>query len=231
MSLGEFLLAPPNVPFAIALGVVALMGVVEVLGTFLGTSGLADSDSDVDADAEGFAPKLLNFLHFGALPTTVIILLFCLGFSLSGYAIQFGANQLTGRLAPALAVSVPALLLALPLVRLGGAGLRKTLFREDTAAVSSDALLGRVATITLGETRRGTPSQAKLKDEFGTTHYVQVEPLHENGVYAAGSEVILVTRTGATYQVVGVDDTIDQLTAPDSRAGTEAPDPSSSTPQ
>jgi hypothetical protein len=233
MNLGEFLLAPTNVPFAVALGVVALLGIVEVAGIFLGSSSLADTDTDADAGVEGvgFAPRLLNFLHFGALPSTVLLLLFCLGFSLSGYAIQYGLWQATGRMAPAFLVAVGAFFLAIPLVRVGGVGLRKTLFREDTAALSSDALIGRMGVITLGETRVGMPSQAKLKDEFGTTHYVQVEPLHAGGVYAAGAEVILVSRAGATYQIVGVDDTIDQLTAADASSGTDAPDPSPSTPR
>jgi hypothetical protein len=75
-------------------------------------------------------------------------------------------------------------------------------FREDSTAVSHDSLVGLPATITLGATLRGTPSQAKLVDKFGQTHYVLVEPLRETDRFEAGETILLVQRDGHKYLAI-----------------------------
>ncbi len=51
-------------------------------------------------------------------------------------------------------------------------------------------LLGRLATISSGNARPGFSAQARVRDEFGQLHYVQVEP--EYGELELYSQVILV---------------------------------------
>ena len=85
------------------------------------------------------------------------------------------------------------------LSRLGG----RTLFRDESQSLSGDDLVGLPATITLGETRVGTPTQAKATDRFGTTHYVLVEPIAEGAVYGPGEAVVLLERIGHRYLVAG----------------------------
>lgn len=51
-------------------------------------------------------------------------------------------------------------------------------------------LLGRLATVSSGNARPGFSAQARVRDEFGQLHYVQVEP--EYGELELYSQVILV---------------------------------------
>lgn len=51
-------------------------------------------------------------------------------------------------------------------------------------------LLGRLATISSGSARPGFSAQARVRDEFGQLHYVQVEP--EYGELELYSQVILI---------------------------------------
>jgi hypothetical protein len=86
---------------------------------------------------------------------------------------------------------------------------RKVILKDETTAVSAESLVGHSAVITLGATRQGTPSQAKLKDKHGQTHYVLVEPLHADKAFQPGESVVLVERNGPKYLVI--EDSVDAL--------------------
>ena len=58
-------------------------------------------------------------------------------------------------------------------------------------------LLGRFATIVSGTARPGSSAQAKVRDQFGRLHYVQVEP--EFGELILQSKVILVDYRESQY--------------------------------
>jgi hypothetical protein len=94
-------------------------------------------------------------------------------------------------------------------VNLIGGLVQRTILRDESTAVSAESLVGHSATITLGATKRGTPSQAKLKDKHGQTHYVMVEPMHDDLQYEPGQSVLLVERTGHKYLVI--EDSVDAL--------------------
>jgi fumarate reductase subunit D len=209
----RFLFADANMPFAVAVGVLLALVLVQIIGMLIGFGASdADLDADIDLDAEVESP-LTRFLHVGELPTMVLVGLFCAGFGLSGYAVQAAAESLTGSFLHPLAASAAALLAALPGVSLLGKLLRKSMFREDSTAVSADSLVGRPAVITLGAASAGKPSQAKVTDVHGQTHYVLVEPLRSDSVFSNGESVLLVQRQGAKYLVVA--DSVEGLSALD----------------
>lgn len=200
MSTWQFLTAPANLPFSIALCLVVCLFLVEVATTLIGASASLDADADIDAGAEAEG-GLADWLHLGHLPALMLLNLFCLGFGLAGFGIQLVARALGGMMSPWLASSF-ALAVALPFVHLIGRLLKPIFARDDSAAISADALIGHSATITLGDARRGSPSQAKTRDRFGTTHYVLVEPMEDDVTLNPGQEVILVKRSGANYFAV-----------------------------
>lgn len=207
MTLVEFLIAPANVAFAVALGVMIVLAIIEIAGLFLGFSGVDAADADADVEA----PGLLGWLHFGSIPTLIFLVLGSLGFGITGYAVQALSLSTGGQLLPKWAAILIALAGMIATLRLVGGLLKRSVLREETQSKHSDDLIGMVATITLGETRRGTPTQAKLKDEFGTNHYLLVEPLSAESTYQNGQEVILIERAGPLYRVVGVHEEVDQL--------------------
>jgi hypothetical protein len=132
----------------------------------------------------------------------MLLVVFLLHFGLLGLLLQMLSLQYVGRYLPSSCAALPALLLSIPGVRLGGGLLRKLMPRDETTAVSAESLLGRVAIITQGTARVGLSAEAKVRDHFGYTHYLQVEPDDAAERFAQGSEVLLISRQGSIYKVV-----------------------------
>lgn len=215
MTLAEFLFAQQNIPFAVAVGVMLAFTLIEVASLAFGGSASEGLDSALDVEsgeASSGAQGFLGWLHFGSIPTLIFLILCTMGFGLSGYIIQWAAASAGGGLLPLWLASLAALTCMLFVVRGLGGVLRKNLLKEHTESVSSDELIGKLATITLGETTPGKPSQAKLKDQFGTSHYVLVEPLLPTATYRNGDEVVLIERHGAVFKVIGRDDSVADIT-------------------
>jgi len=212
----EFITADGNTPFAVALGVLFGIALLEGITTLLGMglSSLLDSllpDLDLNPDIDTTAPdypsgngltRLLGWLRIGQVPALILLVILLTGFGLIGLTIQSFAQSLSGRLLPGAVASIPALLLALPLVRLLGGVLARLLPKDETDAVSLDVLVGRVGVITLGKACRGSPAEARVTDIRGTTQYVMVEPDSEDGEFPAGTRVLLVRRVGAVFKAI-----------------------------
>lgn len=210
----EFISAPENLPFSVALavmfGIAFLEGITALLGA--GLSSLIETlipnfeaDADINSpDYQSASPfsKLLSWLRIGEVPVLMLFIVFLTAFGLIGLGIQSGAERITGSLVSASLATIPALLLSLPTVRLFGGVLARIIPNDETDAVPEDSFIGRVAKITLGKAETGSPAQAKLKDEHGQTHYIMVEPDLQDDAFNAGSSVILVSRIGATFKAI-----------------------------
>ncbi|AOS96469.1 Inner membrane protein YqiJ [Microbulbifer aggregans] len=182
-------------------GVMILIGVglSEVLDNLL-----PDMDIDLDApDAEpgGVLTKLLGWLRFGEVPALILLVAFLVAFGITGLLIQMVVASFIGSLLPSWLLVLPVLLLALPQVRFVGNVLRRFAVGDETEAVGRKTFIGRVATITIGQATTGSPAEARFSDEFGTTHYVMVEPdAHET--FGQGEQVLLVEERGASFRVI-----------------------------
>ncbi len=219
----EFLLAPSNLPFSVALGLMCALGLMEVVGLLMGFSAsgplddlLPDFDTDVDLSADtdlstdaadiggghsSFLATFFDWLSIGHVPTLVWLVMALLGFGSLGLIVQmlmvkFNGTFLSGGLA-----SVPAFLGTLPLLHVVGKPLGR-LFQDQTSAISQQDLVGKTAVITLGKAELGKPAQAKLQDEHGKTHYVLVEPSEAGQTFETGETVVLVEQSGAWFKGV-----------------------------
>ena len=226
----QFVLASPNVAFAVALGVMLVIAVVEIAGMFFGTSLTsavddllpdldADMDIAVDADADlaldadgaadaggGVLAGLLSWLCFGRVPALILAIVFLCTFGLAGLTIQSIVQETAGRLLPGWFAVVPALAVALPAMRVIGLALARWFPKEETYAVSRASFLGRTATITIGTAAAGQPAEAKLTDKHGRAHYVRVEPADPDQQFPTGAEVTLARRVKNVFRVVAAKD-------------------------
>ena len=217
------LFAPDAFPFTLALGGILLILAIELLGMLAGASvsGLVDdalpdldtgidTDVDFDADIDGafdgsFAEKALAWLSFGKVPALVLVILFLLGFGVSGLVIQALDAEWLGDLVSAGIVAIPATVAGVFSMRLFGGALGHLIPKEETAAVSRDSFVGRLGTISQGVARAGLPAQMRLTDEHGTTHYLMVEPDDAGETYATGTPVLVVSIDGHRGRVVSAD--------------------------
>lgn len=155
-----------------------------------------------DADHEGFLGHILGWLHVGELPSTILLILFLLSFGITGLALQAGVSGMAGALMPMPIAAAASILVSLPGMRLLGGVVRPLLPRDETEAVSQESFLGRDAQILTGTARRGAPAEARLRDDFGRSHYVMVEPDRDEEVFPAGSHVLILKRREAIYRVI-----------------------------
>lgn len=187
----DFILAPENLPFGVALALMVMIGLVEALGL-----GLGAADMDVGADADG---DVLGWLGVGAVPLLVLIIVLLALFGLVGLTIQQVADAVTGSpLSPWLAAPA-ALVAALPLTSGAARALARVLPKDETTAVDIATLVGKRATVTVGVARRGSPAQARVRDAHGQSHYVMVEPSADHQEVPAGETMLLVRREDGVF--------------------------------
>ncbi len=200
--------APENLLFVVALGFVVLLAMVEMLALVIGHSashwldGLLPDGIDLhgDADAGSLFDKLLGWMHFGKVPSLIIAILFLLGFGMIGIGIQAVARSLVGDFLPGWIAAGTALPLSLPFVRSTAGFIGRLLPRDETQVIKRQHILGRIATIVIGEARTGSPAQAKLRDEFRTTQYFMVEPNQPGDVFRQGEQVVVVALAGTVFR-------------------------------
>ena len=191
------LLEPYNMPFAVALGLMLVLFVIQLLG-FLDI----DFDLDTDADTEisaGPVEGLLTLLGLGRIPLTVWLVIFLLFFAGIGVSLQEFAASLTGSPLDAWLAGLIAGAAAVPVTGVLARPVGRILPQDETSAVSTDTLLGRRAQITEGVARTGSPARAKVHDVHGQSHFVMVEPHETASEFHAGDEIVLVRRENNTF--------------------------------
>lgn len=188
---------PETLPFAVALLIMLGLGVIEGVGAFLAMSPSEFFDHHFDLDHPDLSGPLA-WLHLGQVPLLVLLILFLLGFAISGYALQMLCHSVFGGYLPALVAVLPTSLIGLSTVRGLGGLLARIIPKDESSAVSELSLIGRAGIVVTGTARRGMAAQVKVKDQHGYYHYLMVEPDGDDE-FAEGSEVLIVKKLGAVY--------------------------------
>ena len=188
------LLAAETWPFTVAAFLMLCIAIVEGMAMVIGANlseWLQHALPDPWDGVEGAFDKLLGWLHVGRVPILVLLVLFLMGFALTGFALNLVVHRFLGTWVPPL-LSVPlAFFATLPMVRILGAGLARVVPQDETYAVSFDSLIGRIATIVGGTARLGYPAQARVTNEHGQNIYVMVEPETDGITFGNGERILL----------------------------------------
>ncbi len=194
-------LADHNLPFALALGAMLLLAILQLVG--LGDFG-TDTDLDLDLDpdvdgATGLMGGITTLLGIGRVPFFIWLIVFLFLFSAIGISIQGLAESLTGAPLYTWLAVVLSLGATLPVTATLVRPLARIMPQDETSAVGLDSLVGRRAEITTGRAAAGYPARAKVRDRHGHTHYVMVEPHEQSSEIHEGEQVLLVRREGQTF--------------------------------
>lgn len=207
----HFLGLSSNWPFSSALAIMLIFALIEGVSTLVGAglSQFVDAllpDLDVDMDADFSDPsvtvKFLSWLRFGEVPAIVCLIVFLTVFGLAGLTLQAFVLSLIGALLPAWLAAALVFVVTLPVVSVTNRLIAKIIPKDETQVVSADSFIGRVAHITLGEATLGSPTQAKVKDRYGHTHYVMVEPDHSDITLKPGDELLITEHHGSVYRAI-----------------------------
>ncbi|UTW54773.1 YqiJ family protein [Kordiimonas sp. SCSIO 12610] len=212
MTVIELFLAPENIAFSVALGLVIAIGVLEGIGAVVGfaLSGLLDSifpEADIDLDAgdvgdSGAFGEFLSWLRFREVPVIVIMIAFLTAFGLTGIVFQGVLAAILGSTVNGFVASISSLLICLPVVRFFAGVLAKIMPKDETSAVKTDSFVGHSAKVVLGTMGRGNPAQIKLADQFGQDHYFMAEPDMDDASFNQGDDVIIVRKEQALFYVI-----------------------------
>lgn len=195
----DFILAHENVAFSTALVLMLLIGMVEALGF-----GASAFDGSAELDATDAGNPLLGWIGFGRLPLLILLVVGLGCFALCGFALQQLAAAVSGSPLPPAAAAGAAAVAALPLTAWLSRPLARLLPADETSAVSLESLIGRRGRILLGAARVGFPARARVRDGFGCSHHVMVEPNFAEEQLAEGDEILLVGRQGDRFRAIAV---------------------------
>lgn len=193
------LLAAHNLPFAIALGLLALVALVQVTGVGDAIDGAGDFDAGDGLEAGGFGEALTSLLGLGRVPLMIWLASLLLTFGAVGLIGQSVIADLLGAPLSAGWAMLAAGAAALPLNSLAMRPLGAIMPKDETTAIGLDGLVRRDAEIQIGTARAGSPARAKVIDHHGQAHFVMVEPHDAETELQAGETVLLVRREGQTF--------------------------------
>lgn len=229
--LARFFTDPVNTPFLVALVVLVALSIIVVASSLLGAfshigadfdhGGGVDVDTDIDIDSDagnGFGLNthhIFDFLGVSTVPISILVIVGATTFFLTGYITQWIAFATTSKFLNGLIATIPATVFMVAAMNATSRLFKKYQIREHTTAVHGDTFVGKTAVVTGGVARRGLPSQGKLTDSYGQTHYLLVEPVQESEQYAEGTEVLLLKRSGSKYYGVLASQSLDDLNLED----------------
>ena len=195
--------APETYPFGVSLALIVAIALIEGLGMLvsLSPSNLIDHALP-ELHADTGVDRVFGWLHIGKVPALVLLVLFLAGYTLFGYALQMVVRGLFGFYLAAWAAGLLAVPSGLATVRGLGALIAHIIPRDESSAVSELALIGRAGIISSGSARRGWAAQARVRDSFGRTHYLMVEPDVDGEVFDEGVQVLIVQKAGAFYRCI-----------------------------
>lgn len=188
----DFFVAPENLGFLVAGCAVLAILLLELLGTLIGISihmfG-ASVHVDVDCDADGF----MGWLNPGKMPVIILFIAFLGCLSIAGFSFNWIWTGFHFKMLSALFTTPIVSVAVLPIVSAFSNSLGPILQSDDNNAITLDALVGYYGTVTMGPIRDHAAGQAKFKDDFGVTHYMDVvaEPGH---TLEMGDDVVLLQR-------------------------------------
>lgn len=200
----EFFLSPYLMPFHVCVVALFVLSMAETIGIYVGMrpSGLLKK----------ILPKRLNESPLLNVKfSKVLIMVFLLiNFSFAGYFLQlsFFASQhfFVSPYYMMLPASIMAIFFTVFMIHCLDQVIKPTLEQH------SSNLVGRLATISSGNARPGFSAQARVRDEWGQLHYVNVEP--EFGELELQSQVLLI-QLKKNYYVAKKIASSNRLFAPD----------------
>ncbi|MBH0114015.1 YqiJ family protein [Novosphingobium sp. YJ-S2-02] len=192
-----------NLPFSVAIGVVAMLAVFQFVG--LGDLLGGDTDVDLDLDTDGelaLDSGLLSLIGLGRVPFIVWLMVLLSVFGVIGFAAQEFLESLTGAPWTPWLVGPAAGVVALPVTGAISRPLGRLLPKDETTAVDRASLVGRQAQIVIGTARQGSPARASVTDHFGQVHYVMLEPDNAGQTFEQGERVLIVRREGELFKAI-----------------------------
>lgn len=188
MSLHTFLTSAELMPFHASVMALVILSLVETVGFYLGGRPFAS--------LKHLIPHMIKTplleIKFSKI---LIVVFFLINFSFAGYFLQLFFFAYQNTFAPVVYLLLPTLVIALFftvfMIHCLDQVIRPQFERKQKS------LIGRLATICNGNARPESTAQARVRDEYGQLHYVQVRS--EFGEIEMHSQIILIRMRESYY--------------------------------
>lgn len=185
----SFLLEYDLIPFHLCVLAILMLSMAETLGYFV---GLSPSHFIKKITPIWLIKLPLLQVKFSKI---LILVFFLINFSFAGYLLQLIIFASQNHFFPWYYVLLPALIIAIFFTVFMIHCLDQVI--KPKYKSNHSTLLGRLATVSSGNARPGFSAQARVRDEFGQLHYVQVEP--EFGELEFQSQILLIRAKRTHY--------------------------------
>lgn len=185
----HFLQEPNLMPFHMSVLMLILLSLAETIGYYI---HLRPSNLLKKISPQWLKHSPIIQVKFSKISIFVFLLI---NFSFAGYFLQLVIFASRQELSPWYYVIAPALIIAIFFTVFMIHCLDQVIKPQYTPTHIN--LIGRLATISSGNARPGFSAQARVIDEYGQLHYIQVEP--EFGELELQAQVILIRFNKSHY--------------------------------
>lgn len=185
----EFLLESNLIPFHASVLTLILLSMAETIGYYV---GLRPSTFIKRLSPHWLMLSPILQVKFSKVLIFVFLLI---NFSFAGYFLQLVYYASQYQFSAWYYMILPALIIAIFFTVFMIHCLDQVI--KPKLSTTNVNLLGRLATVSSGSARLGFSAQARVRDEFGQLHYVQVEP--EFGELEFQSQIILIRFRKSHY--------------------------------
>jgi len=196
----DFILQPENFYFSLALGLMLGIALLEGITALFGfaLSGIVDSllhldvdvdidfDPSIDIDADNALSKMFSWLRIGKVPVIMLLIV---------------SQDLFGTLMAAWFACIIAFIISIPILRFFARLISRLLPKDETDAVSTSTFIGRLAVLTTADAVQGRTVEARLKDEYGNSHYIMIEPDGDFTI-PAKTKALLISQKGNIFKAI-----------------------------
>ena len=176
-------------PFHLSLLILIILSMAETVGYYI---NLKPSNVFSQIFPKQLTDSPLVNVKFSKL---LIFIFLLLNFSVAGYFIQFAIFAKQHAFVASYYIIIPALIIAVFFTVFMIHCLDQVI--KPKTAKQNISLIGRLATISSGHARPGFSAQARIRDQFGRLHYIQVEP--EFGELEFQTQIIIVRKKKSHY--------------------------------
>ena len=190
-AMTEFFLNYYFMPFHMSVVALILLSLAETIGIFLGyrpSHFLQRMTPDWLLNSPLLDVKFSKYL---------IVVFLLINFSFAGYLLELSFFAMQHYFVSPYYLLIPALVIDIFFTVFMIHCLDQVI--KPKVSHSPTSLVGRLATVSTGVARPGFSAQARVRDEFGQLHYVQVEP--EYGELELQAQVLLTKKTAESYYI------------------------------
>lgn len=177
------------IPFHLSLVILVILSIVETIGYYL---NIKPSSLLKPIFPKSLTNSPLLRVKFSKLLICIFLLL---NFSVAGYLVEFIIYSKFDTFVPSYYILIPVSIIAVFFTVFMIHCLDQVI--KPKTNKKNVVLIGRLATISSGNAKPGAPTQARVRDEFGQLHCIQVEP--EFGELESRSHVLIIKQNKSHY--------------------------------